>query len=114
MDKNKRKNLFSFITNKNKIKHKVGEVEFILDKHLKPEKMIGKGAYGQVIEAKDLSEKDPERQIIAIKKINDVFDHAVYAKRTLRELKILRLLAHENVSNYNINITNNNTIIYYR
>ena len=34
---------------------------------------------------------------MAIKKIEKTFDHKIYAKRTLRELKILRLLKHENV-----------------
>lgn len=34
---------------------------------------------------------------MAIKKIEKTFDHKIYAKRTLRELKILRLLQHENV-----------------
>lgn len=34
---------------------------------------------------------------MAIKKINKVFEHRVYAQRTLRELKIMRLLEHENV-----------------
>ena len=29
---------------------------------------------------------------VAIKKINNIFEHAIYAKRCLRELKILRLL----------------------
>jgi serine/threonine protein kinase len=34
---------------------------------------------------------------VAIKKIEKAFEHAIFTKRTLRELKILRLLAHENV-----------------
>lgn len=33
----------------------------------------------------------------AIKKIERAFEHPLFAKRTLRELKILRLLSHENV-----------------
>jgi mitogen-activated protein kinase 1/3 len=36
--------------------------------------------------------------MVAIKKIEKAFDHRLYAKRTLRELKILRLLKHENVN----------------
>jgi len=35
--------------------------------------------------------------IIAIKKIEKAFEHKIFTKRTLRELKILRLLRHENV-----------------
>lgn len=34
---------------------------------------------------------------MAIKKIERAFEHRLYAKRTLRELKILRLMKHENV-----------------
>ena len=34
---------------------------------------------------------------VAVKKIEKAFEHAVYTKRTLRELKILRLLNNENV-----------------
>ena len=33
----------------------------------------------------------------AIKKIEKAFDHKVFALRTLRELKIMRLMDHENV-----------------
>ena len=35
--------------------------------------------------------------MVAIKKIERAFEHPLFAKRTLRELKILRLLSHENV-----------------
>ena len=38
-----------------------------------------------------------EKRFIAIKKVENVFEHKVYTKRTLRELKLLRLLEHENV-----------------
>jgi serine/threonine protein kinase len=34
---------------------------------------------------------------VAIKKIERAFEHRLYAKRTLRELKILRLIRHENI-----------------
>ena len=36
-------------------------------------------------------------ELVAIKKINNAFEHAVYTKRTLREIRLLRLLQHENV-----------------
>jgi serine/threonine protein kinase len=35
---------------------------------------------------------------IAIKKIERAFEHATFSLRTLRELKIMRLLKHENVN----------------
>lgn len=59
-------------------------------------KLIGNGAYGVVVQAEDLTEPE-ERKLTAIKKIKRIFQHAIYAKRTLRELKIMRLLEHENV-----------------
>lgn len=34
---------------------------------------------------------------MAIKKIERAFEHRLYSKRTLRELKILRLIRHENI-----------------
>ena len=34
---------------------------------------------------------------VAIKKIERAFEHSIFAKRILRELKILRLLDHDNV-----------------
>lgn len=37
--------------------------------------------------------------MVAIKKIERTFEHRFYAKRTLRELKILRNLKHENIVN---------------
>jgi serine/threonine protein kinase len=39
--------------------------------------------------------------LIAIKKIEKAFEHKIFAKRTLRELRILRLLKHENVIGIN-------------
>lgn len=57
---------------------------------------VGSGAYGIVIAAKDKTE--PEGQnLVAIKKIEKAFEHKIFSLRTLRELKIMRLLDHENV-----------------
>jgi len=50
--------------------------------------VIGKGSYGVVAAAVDT--QTGER--VAIKKINDVFDHVSDATRILREIKLLRLL----------------------
>lgn len=52
--------------------------------------MIGKGSYGVVCSAIDnfTGEK------VAIKKINNVFEHVSDATRILREIKLLRLLKH--------------------
>ncbi|KAK6130396.1 hypothetical protein DH2020_035806 [Rehmannia glutinosa] len=57
------------------------------------EEVIGKGSYGVVCSAFDthLGEK------VAIKKINDIFEHVSDATRILREIKLLRLLRHPDI-----------------
>ncbi|XP_009799688.1 mitogen-activated protein kinase 9 isoform X2 [Nicotiana tabacum] len=55
--------------------------------------VIGKGSYGVVGSAVDTH--TGER--VAIKKINDVFDHVSDATRILREIKLLRLLRHPDI-----------------
>ncbi len=59
--------------------------------------LVGKGAYGVVVSAVDETETEEEFSKVAIKKIDKIFEHSVYAKRCLRELKILRLLQHSNI-----------------
>jgi len=54
---------------------------------------VGQGAYGIVVAAVD----NRDNSNVAIKKIEKAFDHKIFTKRTLRELKICRLLKHENV-----------------
>ena len=58
---------------------------------------MGSGAYGVVVAAKDTSIEDESAQLVAVKKIEKAFEHKVFTLRTLRELKIMRLLNHENV-----------------
>jgi len=58
---------------------------------------IGQGAYGIVVAAKDKTNTKKEKSHVAIKKIEKAFEHKIFTKRTLRELKILRLLKHENI-----------------
>lgn len=67
--------------------------EFIVEKRYIIKEPAGSGAYGTVVIADD-THKD---QQVAIKKIERAFEHKLFTKRTLRELKILRLLNHENV-----------------
>ncbi|KAI0491638.1 hypothetical protein KFK09_025898 [Dendrobium nobile] len=66
---------------------------FEIDTKYVPIKPIGRGAYGIVCSSinRETNEK------VAIKKINNVFDNRIDALRTLRELKLLRHLRHENV-----------------
>ena len=58
---------------------------------------VGSGAYGVVVAAKDTSIEDENNNLVAIKKIEKAFEHKVFTLRTLRELKIMQLLSHENV-----------------
>ncbi|KAG5236084.1 mitogen-activated protein [Salix suchowensis] len=59
----------------------------------KIEEVIGKGSYGVVCSAYDthIGEK------VAIKKINDIFEHVSDATRILREIKLLRILRHPDI-----------------
>ena len=66
---------------------------FELDDHYVPIKAIGKGAYGVVCSAKNTLTGEK----VAIKKIQNAFENLTDARRTLREIKLLRHLKHENV-----------------
>lgn len=50
-----------------------------------------------MVAAKDKRAVDEENNLVAIKKIEKAFEHKIFTKRTLRELRLLRLLRHENV-----------------
>lgn len=55
--------------------------------------VLGQGSYGQVVRCKHL----PTGEIVAIKKIQNVFSDPIDAKRILRELCIVRQLRHPNI-----------------
>ncbi|KAF8392487.1 hypothetical protein HHK36_022829 [Tetracentron sinense] len=57
------------------------------------EEVIGKGSYGVVCSAFDTHAGEK----VAIKKINDIFEHVSDATRILREIKLLRLLRHPDI-----------------
>ncbi|EXB58285.1 Mitogen-activated protein kinase 12 [Morus notabilis] len=57
------------------------------------QEVVGKGSYGVVASAIDTH--TGER--VAIKKINDVFEHVSDATRILREIKLLRMLRHADI-----------------
>jgi len=59
--------------------------------------VVGQGAYGVVVAAKDKEAVNQEKNLVAIKKIDKAFEHKIFTKRTLRELRLLKLLKHENV-----------------
>ena len=62
--------------------------------HYKILERLGKGAFGEVCAARDLK----LHRDVAIKRISDAFASYVCAKRTLREVRLLRLLdEHDNL-----------------
>ncbi|KAK1611850.1 hypothetical protein QYE76_035523 [Lolium multiflorum] len=66
---------------------------FEIDTKYVPIMPIGRGSYGTVCSS--INQETNEK--VAIKKINNVFDNRTDALRTLREMKLLRHLRHENV-----------------
>lgn len=57
------------------------------------QEVIGRGSYGVVCSAIDTHTGEK----VAIKKINDIFEHVSDATRILREIKLLRLLRHPDI-----------------
>ena len=58
---------------------------------------MAQGASGSIFCVEDTESQEEESKYLAIKKIEKPFEHKMYARKILRELKILRLLKHENV-----------------
>ena len=87
--------------NKDTHAYMVMDTKFEIEKKYEIIDLIGYGAYGIVVAAKDTSMPDAkdgqESNLVAIKKIVKAFEHRVFSLRTYRELKIQRLLEHENV-----------------
>eukprot|EP00632_Arachnochrysis_sp_CCMP2950_P007176 CAMPEP_0185709096 /NCGR_PEP_ID=MMETSP1164-20130828/27936_1 /TAXON_ID=1104430 /ORGANISM="Chrysoreinhardia sp, Strain CCMP2950" /LENGTH=268 /DNA_ID=CAMNT_0028376569 /DNA_START=420 /DNA_END=1223 /DNA_ORIENTATION=+ len=74
-------------------RYNVMGVRFDVDVRYNVLDVVGQGAYGVVCAAHD-EERD---ESVAIKKIFNPFEHVTCAKRTLREIRLLRLLHHDNV-----------------
>lgn len=66
---------------------------FDVDKRYTIIEPMSQGAYGVVCSASDELTKLP----VAVKKIEGIFEHISFSKRTVRELRILRHLQHENL-----------------
>uniref|UniRef100_A0A7N0R894 Protein kinase domain-containing protein n=1 Tax=Kalanchoe fedtschenkoi TaxID=63787 RepID=A0A7N0R894_KALFE len=62
-------------------------------KYVPPIRPVGRGACGMVCAALN----SESREEVAIKKVGNAFDNRIDAKRTLREIKLLRHMNHENV-----------------
>ena len=74
-------------------RYNVMGVRFDVDVRYNVLDVVGQGAYGVVCAAHD----EVAGEAVAIKKISNAFEHATYTKRTLREIRLLRLLQHDNV-----------------
>lgn len=54
---------------------------------------LGRGSYGEVYKARDVR----TGELVAIKRIHDIFSNQINAKRLLREIKLLRHMQHPNI-----------------
>jgi len=84
---------FSNTIFRNKSSFLVGRIKFELDSRYRLEKSLGHGAYGVLCSAKDIT----TGELVAIKKLRQVFSTDSSARRTVREVKLLSHLRHENV-----------------
>ncbi|KAI3772436.1 hypothetical protein L6452_03622 [Arctium lappa] len=76
------------------IRYNIFDNEFeITNKYRPPIMPIGRGAYGIVCSMLN----SETNEMVAVKKIANAFDNYMDAKRTLREIKLLRHLDHENI-----------------
>lgn len=71
-----------------KARYLIWRTDFEIDDKYEPVKAIGKGAYGVVCSAKNTESGEK----VAIKKITNAFENLIDARRTLREMKLLRCL----------------------
>lgn len=76
-----------------KTRYMINRTEFEIDDRYQPLRQIGSGAYGVVCSA-TVTGSDHK---VAIKKITNAFDNTTDARRTLREMKLLRALRHDNI-----------------
>ncbi|GMP49645.1 hypothetical protein CsSME_00016564 [Camellia sinensis var. sinensis] len=71
----------------------LGNLFEVPSKYVPPIQPVGRGAYGIVCCATNSETKEE----VAIKRIANAFDNRIDAKRTLREIKLLCHMDHENV-----------------
>ncbi|OIW00499.1 hypothetical protein TanjilG_24229 [Lupinus angustifolius] len=83
----------SRIKPKGKHYYTIWQTMFEIDTKYVPIKPIGRGSYGVVCSS--INRETDEK--VAIKKIGNIFENCIDALRTLRELKLLRHIQHENV-----------------
>ncbi|KAL0390158.1 UNVERIFIED_CONTAM: Mitogen-activated protein kinaseNTF6 [Sesamum calycinum] len=71
----------------------LGNLFEVPSKYIPPIAPVGRGAYGLVCSATNAETKEE----VAIKRIANAFDNRIDARRTLREIKLLTHMDHENV-----------------
>lgn len=71
-----------------KARYQLWRTDFEIDDKYEPIKAVGKGAYGVVCSAKN----NATGEKVAIKKITNAFENIIDARRTLREMVLLRSL----------------------
>ncbi|OMO91395.1 hypothetical protein COLO4_18391 [Corchorus olitorius] len=71
----------------------LGTIFEVSSKYVPPIQPVGRGAYGIVCCARNSETKEE----VAIKKIGNAFDNRIDAKRTLREIKLLCHMDHDNI-----------------
>ncbi|XWS74225.1 hypothetical protein CRYUN_Cryun02cG0197600 [Craigia yunnanensis] len=71
----------------------LGNIFEVSSKYVPPIQPVGRGAYGIVCCATNSKTKEE----VAIKKIGNAFDNRIDAKRTLREIKLLCHMDHDNI-----------------
>ncbi|KAK3009548.1 hypothetical protein RJ639_013778, partial [Escallonia herrerae] len=71
----------------------LGNIFEVSSKYVPPIQPVGRGAYGIVCCAKNSETKEE----VAIKRIANAFENRIDAKRTLREIKLLCHMDHENI-----------------
>ncbi|KAG6522780.1 hypothetical protein ZIOFF_019935 [Zingiber officinale] len=75
-----------------------GNLFEVTAKYVPPIRPIGRGANGIVwVKGEDAAVNSQTHEEVAIKKIGNAFDNSIDAKRTLREIKLLQHLNHDNV-----------------
>jgi serine/threonine protein kinase len=71
-----------------KARYQMWRTDFEIDDKYEPIKAVGRGAYGVVCSAKNVITGEK----VAIKKITNAFENLIDARRTLREMVLLRHL----------------------
>ncbi|KVI12018.1 Protein kinase, ATP binding site-containing protein [Cynara cardunculus var. scolymus] len=93
------------------IRYNIFDNEFeITNKYRPPIMPIGRGAYGIVCSMLN----SETNEMVAVKKIANAFDNYMDAKRTLREIKLLRHLDHENATHIDCDLKHNSGNRYKR